>query len=174
MAKRLTGCSPGQQPLRLLLASITLNWASFYELSPPVCSQSSLGLPHSFFLSTSHCHCLFASLSHQLSCEILGGRDWMSYVMASMDRCSIKIWEWMNVKCFHMYASFSTTLFAMYYTSPIWKMSKFEAQRGKMKIVWAGKELIKPNENIWVRGKQLCYKNPSRQVAKSREMQQIV
>lgn len=96
VAKRLTGCSPGQQPLRLLLASIALHWASFYELSPPVCSQSSLGLPHSFFLSTSHCHCLFASLSHQLSCEILGGRDWLSYVMASMDRCSIKFEnEWM-------------------------------------------------------------------------------
>lgn len=82
----------------------------------------------------------FTSLSYQLSREILEGKNCISYVIVSIERCSINVWGWMNVTCVHMYASFSTTLFAMSCFSPIWKMSKSEVQRGKVKLGWSSKK----------------------------------
>lgn len=51
-------------------------------------------------------------------------------------------------------------------------MSPSEAQKGKVNLVWSGKEssLRRISESEM----QFCYKSLSRQVAKSREMQQMV
>ena len=162
----------GSRPSDCSGPALLFTGSAFVQRAPPVWSQSNSCMPPSFFLNTLYCHHLFTSLSHRLSSDILEGKGCISYAIVSMDRYSINIWEWTDVKCPHTDASFSAILFNMYYSCPSWEMSPSEAQKGKVKLVCSGKESslrrTSESEKSNYVTKKTCW-----QVAKSRELQQI-
>ena len=130
--QRFTGCT-GEQTLRQLLANLLFVGSGFVRQAPPMWSPNTSCVPPSFFLNTLHCHRLFTSVISAVT-------SWRTRVTSHMPLCSIDIGEWKYVKCPHTDASFSATLFALYDSIPFWEMSPSEAQKGKVNLVWSGKE----------------------------------